>query len=319
MEDIFLTIFDIFLHQTKKVVWKGDFMIEILNGTRETVSYHDNFGIRLYLNNEAEDYPIHWHTAVEVIMPLKNHYTVVVNDTEHVLETGDILILPSGELHELFAPEEGERIIFQFDYSLLNQLNGFDSTFHLFHPCILITPDEYGEIHDTLKQLLMNITEEYLGSSLLKEASTYSMLIEFFVILGRTYMNSENRFPNVKNQRQHKYIDKFLQVCNYMNEHCTEDISVDTLADLAGFSSFHFARLFKQFTGMTYYNYLNKHRIMHAEKLLIDPNLSVTEVAMRSGFVSLSTFNRLFKQYKKCTPTEYKSLHGLHTNTAIYN
>ena len=246
-------------------------MIEILNGTRETVAYNDNLGIRLYLNNESEDYPVHWHTAVEVIMPLKNCYTVVINDIKYILSTGDILILPSGELHELFAPEEGERIIFQFDYSLLNQLNGFDSTFHLFHPCIVLTPDEYGDIHSTLKQLLLNIKEEYFSSSLLKEASSYSMLIEFFVILGRCYMNNENRFPNVKSQKQHIYIDKFLQVCNYMNEHCTEDINVDTLASLAGFSTFHFSRLFKQFTGMTYYNYLNKHRIMHAEKLLIDP------------------------------------------------
>lgn len=287
-------------------------MIEILNGTRETVAYNDNLGIRLYLNSEVEDYPIHWHTAVEVIMPLKSNYTVVVNDIKYVLATEDIIILPSGELHELFAPGEGERIIFQFDYSLLNQLNGFDSTFHLFHPCIVITPGEYEEIHSTLKGLLMNITGEYFGSSPLKEASTYSMLIEFFVILGRSFMNDENRFPNVKTQRQHKYIDKFLQVCNYMNEHCTEEINVDTLASLAGFSNFHFARLFKQFTGMTYYNYLNKHRIQHAERLLIDPNLTITEVAMRSGFVSLSTFNRLFKQYKKCTPTEYKNLHGAH-------
>ncbi|NLZ81322.1 MAG: helix-turn-helix transcriptional regulator [Clostridiales bacterium] len=292
-------------------------MIEILNGTRETVAYNDNFGIRLYLNSEAEDYPIHWHTAVEVIMPIRNQYTVVVNDVKYVLSIGDILILPSGELHELFAPVEGERIIFQFDYSLLNQLNGFDSTFHLFHPCIVLTPTEYGEMHNTLKQLLMNIMEEYFGNSPLKEASTYSMLIDFFVILGRSCMNNESRFPNIKSQKQHQYIDKFLQVCNYMNEHCTEEISVDTLASIAGFSNFHFARLFKQFTGTTYYNYLNKHRIMHAEKLLIDPNISVTEVAMRSGFVSLSTFNRLFKQYKKCTPTEYKSLHGTHRNMPV--
>lgn len=61
---------------------------------------------------------------------------------------------------------------------------------------------------------------------------------------------------------------------------------------------------------MSYYSYLNQHRIMYAEKLLIDPNLSVTEVAMRSGFGSLSTFNRVFKAYKKCTPTQYKYLHG---------
>jgi AraC-like DNA-binding protein len=287
-------------------------MIEILNGTRETVSYGNDFGIRLYLNDEAEDYPVHWHTAVEVIMPLINNYTVVINDMKYVLDPGEIIILPSGELHQLYAPKEGERIIFQFEYSLLNHLNGFDSTFHMYHPCIIINSNNYKEIHNNLKELLLNIKNEYFSNTVLKEASIYSLLIQFFVTLGRECMNGESCFPNTKIQKQHEYIDKFIQVCNYMNEHCTEDLSVDELASIAGFSKFHFARLFKQFTGMTYYNYLNKHRIMQAEKLLIDPNLSVTEVAMCSGFVSLATFNRLFKSYKKCTPTEYKRLHGTH-------
>ena len=53
---------------------------------------------------------------------------------------------------------------------------------------------------------------------------------------------------------------------------------------------------------------LSVSRIAHAEQLLIEPNLSITEVAMRSGFNSLSTFNRIFKAAKNCTPSEYKNL-----------
>lgn len=63
---------------------------------------------------------------------------------------------------------------------------------------------------------------------------------------------------------------------------------------------------------MSCYSYLNQQRIMYAEKLLIDPSLSITDVAMQSGFVSLATFNRVFKTYKNCTPTQYKSLQGVH-------
>ena len=59
---------------------------------------------------------------------------------------------------------------------------------------------------------------------------------------------------------------------------------------------------------MSYHEYLTQKRIAHAEQLLIEPNLSITEVAMRSGFNSLSTFNRIFKAAKNCTPSEYKNL-----------
>jgi len=288
-------------------------MIESLNGAKETVSYREHFGIRIYLNQEAEDYPIHWHTAAEIIMPLENEYTAVINGTKYVLHPNDILVIPSGELHELFAPKSGKRIIMQFDWSLLYNLNGFDSTFHLLRPCLLLTSEGNEDLHGVLRPLLHQLMDEYFSNSLLMEASAYSLLIQFFVVLGRNFMNHEQRFLNTNNQKQHKYIDKLLQVCNYMNKHCTEDIQVEDLAKLAGFSKFHFMRLFKQFMGMSYYDYLNQHRIMHAETLLIDPNLSVMEIAMSSGFGSLPTFNRVFKKYKKCTPTEYKCLHGNHS------
>lgn len=59
---------------------------------------------------------------------------------------------------------------------------------------------------------------------------------------------------------------------------------------------------------MSCYEYLIGRRIAYAERLLLTPNLSITEVAMQSGFNSLSTFNRIFKTAKNCTPSSYKSL-----------
>lgn len=284
-------------------------MIEILEGTKETVAYRDHFGIRLYRNRESDNYPIHWHTAAEIIMPLDNIYTVIAHDTTLVLEPGDILVLPPGVLHEIIAPTTGERMILQFDFSLLYHLQGFDSTFHLLRPYCLVKSSQNERMQHTLRRLLIEISEEFFGRSLLREAAAYALLIQFFVHIGRNYMHQERSIPQARNDKYYKKIDTFLKVCNYINEHCTEDIQADQLAQLAGFSKFHFSRLFRQYIGMSWYEYLNQHRIMHAEKLLIDPNLTVTEVAMRSGFGSLATFNRVFKTYKKCTPTQYKQLH----------
>ena len=45
-------------------------MIEILEGTHETVRYGNNSGVKMYHNTDYEDYPEHWHTSIEIIMPL---------------------------------------------------------------------------------------------------------------------------------------------------------------------------------------------------------------------------------------------------------
>ncbi len=287
-------------------------MIEILNGIVETVSFNNVSSVRIYHNRETDDYPIHWHTAMEIIMPYENTYTVSIGNDTIVLEEKDILIIPPGELHTLKAPSTGSRMIMMVDYSLLCNLKGMDSLLHNLHPYMIIRKENNDEIRDELAVVLRNymleIESEYFGAAPYFEARIYSLLISFFVDLGRESNNQERRFGNFTTNKQHEYVQKFMTVCNYINEHCTEEVTVDELADIAGFSKFHFARLFKQFTNVSYYDYLTRKRIEHAETLLITPDISITEVAMQSGFNSLSTFNRVFKNLKNCTPSEYKGL-----------
>lgn len=283
-------------------------MIEILNGIHETVAYDECNGIRLYHNDEAENYPLHWHTALEIIMPVRNEYTVIIDKIPHTFSEGDIWITPPGALHELMAPPEGERLILLFDYSLLCNIKGMDTLLHPLHPYALIAKSEYPELNAELRKYLDEISREYDLRKPFTEASIYSLMIQFFITLGRANFNADMKFPGITNTKQHEYVEKFMMVCNYITDHCTENLDTDSLADLAGFSKFHFARLFRQFTGISCYQYLIQKRIAYADKLLLDSALSITDVAMRSGFNSLSTFNRVFKQTKGCTPSEYRNL-----------
>lgn len=283
-------------------------MIETLQGIRETVHFMDDSTILLYNNDEYENYPIHWHTAIEIIMPLKNTYTVYANDIPYHLKEGEILLIAPGVLHQLFAPAEGSRLIFQADISLLNNLKGFSSTLSLLQPVVLITKDNSYDIHDKLHQIMLDIMDEYYSNNTIIEAAIYAKLLDFYVLLGREYTNNKDKFIDVKNTKQQEYLEKFISVCDYINNHCTDNLTLDDVASLAGFSKFHFSRLFKQFTNISFYKYLNQQRISYAEKLLIDPNISITEAATRSGFNSHATFNRMFKSFKNCTPTEFKNL-----------
>ena len=106
-------------------------MIEILEGTHETINYGNSMGVRMFHNVDYEDYPEHWHTAIEIIMPVHEGYNVIAGEKKYCLKEGDILILNSGTLHALEAPPKGERIILQFSDYLLYSLreNGNTSEF----------------------------------------------------------------------------------------------------------------------------------------------------------------------------------------------
>ena len=286
-------------------------MIKILNGVKETVSYDVSRTLKLFYNDEYEEYPFHWHSPIEVIMPIKSTYHIELpSDVHYVLNEGDIIIIRPGILHKLYA-EVGERIIFQFNMNLLNALDDFDDFFQAGSPFILITPENNPEIHEECKKLMLEIKDEYLSNAPLKDASVYGKLLQLLVLINRNTFSTNVVFSDVKQSKQKEYLDKFVGITDYIRQHCNEEISLDDIAELSGFSKYHFSRLFREYTGTSFYKYLNQKRIEFAEQLLLDPEVNITEAAVRSGFNSISAFIRMFKQIKGCTPTEFRNMHRL--------
>ncbi len=284
-------------------------MARIVNGVFEKVGFEADSSILFYINDEQEDYPTHWHTAMEIIMPIENTYAVSMNKMAYSLKVGDILIIPPGELHALYAPSTGSRIVMLFDASLLSNVRGFSPIFPVLMQPRIISKDNAPEIYEAQKELLFRIRDEYNSNNPLREAAIYALIIQMFVNIGRNHMDSDTLFPMVRQGKQKEYIEKFNMLFEYIDKNYTEDLSLETVAGVAGFSKFHFSRLFKQFTDMSFYDYLNQRRVRAAESLLLDPDIPITEIAMRSGFSSISTFNRVFKSFKECTPSEFKKMY----------
>ena len=292
-------------------------MIKHLKGIFETVDFAENMSVLLYKNKEFENYPIHWHNAVEIIMPLESTYTVTVNRVTYHMNEFDIIIVPPGELHELFAPPTGKRLIFLCEFSLINNAPALSSILPVLNQTTLITPQSGEKLHGTVRALFLEIYRKYEHADVLMEAEVYARLIQMLIAIRKNSLISSNAFNSVSTGKQKEYVEKFSLVTKYIDENYMEDISLDTLADLAGYSRYHFSRMFRQYNNISYTDYINQKRIKVAESLLLNPALSITEVAMQSGFSSITTFNRIFKEVKQCTPSDFKKLYR--TNNKLRN
>jgi len=283
-------------------------MIENLKGIYETVNYKENTSFRLYENDKVEDYPPHWHNSIEIIMPLENIYTVDSCNREIILREHDIIFIWPCCIHTLFAPSKGKRLIFQADISTISQIKQMATLHSLLTPLTIVTPENYPDTHSLMRDSLLQIAEDYKKDILFMDLAVYSKLLTIFSLLAQNTSELAKQF-NVTANKQQEYTEKFMYICEYISEHCTEDLTLDDVANLAGFSKYHFSRLFKQFTNVSFYKFLNQKRIALAEKQLSDVNNSITDVAINSGFSSMSSFIRMFKQIKNCTPTEFRNMH----------
>lgn len=99
---------------------------------------------------------------------------------------------------------------------------------------------------------------------------------------------------------------RVLKVKNYIAKNYTEEIRLNTLADIAGMSPSAFSRFFKSHTGRNLSEYIIEQRLGYASRMLVDTSNSIAEICYTCGFNNLSNFNRLFKKRKNCSPSEFR-------------
>lgn len=285
----------------------SDYTGRDVKNSEEQVLYRRDSLHRIWMNEQTDCYSTHWHPAMEIINPVDNYYDVVVNGEKYHVMPGEILLVPPGELHELIAPEWGKRFIFLMDISLISKLKGFAGIQSMLTKPLHITRDTHPMIYESVYELLLQMRNEYFNNNEFSELTIQSLLLNLFVKIGDNYNKAEELFPNVRLYKQKEYVQKFNQALEYIDSHYMNDITLEEVADEIGFSKYHFSRLFKQYTNYTFCDYVTLRRIKVAEEFLASPDYSITEVAMQAGFSSISTFNRLFKQMKGCTPSEYRT------------
>lgn len=94
---------------------------------------------------------------------------------------------------------------------------------------------------------------------------------------------------------------------HYIDRHCDTRLDLAQIARQAGFSEYHFLRLFRRTYQETPHQYLTRRRIERARELLTTTQLSVTDVCLAVGFESLGSFSTLFRRYAGHSPQHFRT------------
>jgi len=281
-----------------------------LDGLHEKEIFSESYPFRLVANTEENfDYPFHWHSALEIIYAMESDYEVIVNNTDYALDERDILLISGGDIHGFHVHgNRGKRIFIQFDISKLKGFGFNNSLKPLISKTRKISSQNDIDLHHMMEEQIIKIIEDYSKNDLASPLYLSARVYDILSILARHYASRIMSEAPVSGSKRIFGLEKLNGAFKYIEENYQEDITLKSVARASGFSEYYFSRLFKEVTEKNFCSYLKEFRVKKAEMLLADSDMPITQVAYTSGFRSITSFNRIFKEIKGCTPTEYKKM-----------
>ncbi len=146
------------------------------------------------------------------------------------------------------------------------------------------------------------LREHYFHCKVLTPAQI-DALTELVSMVGNYVVESEVRLRFLESVQEKRPIQAAR---DFIELHYQKNLSIAEIAAKVSLSESHFSHLFKQETGTTPIQYLNRCRIRHAIEMLAADRLSITEIAFRCGYGNLTHFNRMFRQQTGKTPRDYR-------------
>lgn len=105
-----------------------------------------------------------------------------------------------------------------------------------------------------------------------------------------------------------EYTKEIKKAMNYIENNLKKEIRTEDIADSAGFSKYHFQRVFKRETGLNLYVYIQKRRLAEASSLLRNTNVRILDIAVYLCFESQEAFTRAFKKVYGLPPGQYRKV-----------
>lgn len=256
---------------------------------------------------------LHYHDFYEVIYILDGEFSSLVDNVTYFLKKGDFLLINRNVMHKYHYVEgkhvRSRRIILWITKQMLDRLSdGEQDLSRCFEERREIVYHFPASQEAVLRECLVHAAMEdvpELEGMKGKKLFDRAKLLLFFVYLSE--LVGKKAFAAGEEMQIRHELAEWVNA--YIEEHMTERISLDALAEHVHMSKYHFLRKFKELTGMTVHSYLNHKRLIHGCKLLREGE-AVGTVWEKCGFADYSSFLRNFKKEYGIPPTGYIKYFG---------
>ena len=270
--------------------------IEIIKGSQSFVAYS--------FSAPAFDFKWHYHPEFELTLITDGFGKRLIGDSHENFSTGDLVLVGSGLPHtwstEWSKNKTVSAVVIQFSAAFINNFIQFEECMDIRK---LLENASRGlffknDTSNGIEKLIRKLPNK-VG---LKRMTSLLEILQKLVSSNQTILSSEFYTAN-RNKENEKRINK---ICGHLQEKFSEQIALDDAAAMVHLSKSAFCKFFKRMMKINFSDYLNDIRIANACSQLSETDKTIREIAMDTGFESLTYFNRIFLRKKGKTPTAFR-------------
>ena len=278
-----------------------------MNEYEKTGYLNSNFKIFHLVDKGMTPIGFHFHDFHKILLLMKGNVSYCVEGRTYDLQADDIVFVPAGEVHRPVLHDTAiyERIII---YISKDYLNTYRTDNYDLAQCLIEAHQKQSDVlrvpafgATELGQIVRELEQSLDSNEYANELYHVLLFLEFMIQLNRFAIHDGIEY--LSNSSSNK---KMIDVIDYLNEHLTDDLSIDFLAETFYLSRYHLMHAFKEETGYTIGNYLSTKRLLLARDR-IRQGEPITNVCYECGFRNYSTFSRAYKKNFGCSPREQLS------------
>ena len=252
---------------------------------------------------------MHWHSEFEITYAVKGSFRCLIGSMEHEVTEGNAIISISGEKHYFFPAPETKVIRILFSPDILSGTPDDEELIRKVEESLKSSTrttamwPEKGkkELNELISWLASGNDDRKSPSYCLGARGGVLIMLSLFTRYAEP-IDSESTVLSSDD----KVMERIGKVFELVGSSYDKDITLSAAADAAGYVPTYFSRVFRECTGMTFYSYLTMYRIAVAELKLVSTDKSINEIALSSGFGSVKTFDRIFKDKLGTSPLRYR-------------
>ena len=254
--------------------------------------------------------PMHWHSEYELTYASEGEFRCLIDSVEYKVEEGNAILTVSGDRHYYFPTSDARITRILFAPSLISDpACGDDCAAKVADKLRASSRSTAGwpeEGKDELRKLISWLGSDTLGKSdpayILGARGGVLLILSLFLRMAE----KSGADPSSSPVSDDKVMDRIEKVFTLVNDSYDKDITLTSAAETAGYVPTYFSRIFREYTGMTFYSYLTMYRVAIAEYKLVSTDMSINDIAISSGFGSVKTFDRIFKDKLGTSPLKYR-------------